>query len=189
MHYRGRADRLWLHSREAGRLQSLLRRLAAVAVPRLWLLLRFVASFFCPFWFFGQLVNFGPLFDIGAPLNELVYHKKDLNKFLLCNTVSDMANVLSTEKQTAIIAALAEVPASAPSSALRAFTAITIMRLGAKVGARMHRSARSENAESAVRAVILQERGTLARKKARSGVQSYRGRSKGQDRACTFCRR
>ena len=33
----------------------------------------------------------------------------------------------------------------------------------------MHRSARSENAESAVRAVILQERGTLARKKAKIG--------------------
>jgi hypothetical protein len=31
---------------------------------------------FALFGFLGNLVNFGPLFDIGAPLNELVYHKK-----------------------------------------------------------------------------------------------------------------
>jgi hypothetical protein len=39
---------------------------------------------------------------------QLLYHRNYWTPFYYCNTVSDVASVLSTEKQTATIAALAE---------------------------------------------------------------------------------
>jgi IS1 family transposase len=64
----------------------------------------------------------------------LPYHKKDLTKYSLCNTVSVMANVLSAEKQTAIIAALAEGSSIRSIERITGVHRDTIMRLGVKVG-------------------------------------------------------
>ena len=77
----------------------------------------------------GQEHSQRKIFHSGESVSQ-----KYLTNFSLCNTVSDMANVLSAEKQTAIIAALAE------GSSIRSIERITdvhrdtIMRLGVKVG-------------------------------------------------------
>lgn len=64
----------------------------------------------------------------------LLYHKKYLTTYHLCNTFSDMANVLSTDKQTAIIAALAEGSSIRSIERITGVHRDTIMRLGVRVG-------------------------------------------------------
>jgi hypothetical protein len=56
--------------------------------------------------------------------------QKDLTSFRLCNTFSDMANVLSGDKQTAIIAALAEGSSIRSIERITGIHCNTIMRLG-----------------------------------------------------------
>jgi IS1 family transposase len=65
---------------------------------------------------------------------DKVYHKKCLTNITYCNTVSVMANVLSAEKQTAIIAALAEGSSIRSIERITGVHRDTIMRLGVKVG-------------------------------------------------------
>jgi len=65
---------------------------------------------------------------------DKLYHKKSLTAFTLCNTVNIMANVLSAEKQTAIIAALAEGSSIRSIERITGVHRDTIMRLGVKVG-------------------------------------------------------
>ena len=60
--------------------------------------------------------------------------RKSLTSYRLCNTFSDMANVLSAEKQTAIIAALAEGSSIRSIERITGVHRDTIMRLGVKVG-------------------------------------------------------
>jgi IS1 family transposase len=72
------------------------------------------------------------LFNIGLWL--LLYNKKDLTPIRLCNTFSLMANVLSAEKQTAIIAALAEGSSIRSIERITGVHRDTIMRLGVRVG-------------------------------------------------------
>ena len=60
--------------------------------------------------------------------------QKHLTRVSLCNTVSRMANVLSAEKQTAIIAALAEGSSIRGIERITGVHRDTIMRLGARVG-------------------------------------------------------
>ena len=60
--------------------------------------------------------------------------QKHLTTFSLCNTVNDMANVLSTEKQTAIISVLAEGSSIRSIERITGVHRDTIMRLGVKVG-------------------------------------------------------
>jgi IS1 family transposase len=60
--------------------------------------------------------------------------QKYLTPTHLCNTVIDMANVLSADKQTAIIAALAEGSSIRSIERITGVHRDTIMRLGVKVG-------------------------------------------------------
>ena len=60
--------------------------------------------------------------------------QKDLTQLYFCNTVSLMANVLSAEKQTAIIAALAEGSSIRSIERITGVHRDTIMRLGVRVG-------------------------------------------------------
>ncbi len=64
----------------------------------------------------------------------LIVTQKDLTSRDLCNTLSHMANVLSPEKQTAIIAALAEGSSIRSIERITGVHRDTIMRLGVKVG-------------------------------------------------------
>jgi IS1 family transposase len=63
-----------------------------------------------------------------------LYYKKCLTDSTFCTTVSYMANVLSAEKQTAIIAALAEGSSIRSIERIAGVHRDTIMRLGVKVG-------------------------------------------------------
>jgi IS1 family transposase len=63
-----------------------------------------------------------------------IVSQKDLTRLSFCNTVSGMANVLSAEKQTAIIAALAEGSSIRSIERITGVHRDTIMRLGVKVG-------------------------------------------------------
>jgi IS1 family transposase len=65
---------------------------------------------------------------------DKLYHKNYLTFYTLCNTVSLMANVLNAEKQTAIIAALAEGSSIRSIERITGVHRDTIMRLGVKVG-------------------------------------------------------
>jgi IS1 family transposase len=65
---------------------------------------------------------------------EQIVSQKDLTSLSFCNTVSGMANVLSSEKQTAIIAALAEGSSIRSIERITGVHRDTIMRLGVKVG-------------------------------------------------------
>jgi IS1 family transposase len=65
---------------------------------------------------------------------DKLYHTKYLTDFRYCNTVSLMANVLSAEKQTAIIAALAEGSSIRSIERITGVHRDTIMRLGVRVG-------------------------------------------------------
>jgi IS1 family transposase len=60
--------------------------------------------------------------------------QKHLTSSTLCNTISDMANVLSADKQTAIIAALAEGSSIRSIERITGVHRDTIMRLGVRVG-------------------------------------------------------
>ena len=66
--------------------------------------------------------------------NLISVTRKPLTTCTLCNTVSLMANVLSAEKQTAIIAALAEGSSIRSIERITGIHRDTIMRLGVKVG-------------------------------------------------------
>jgi len=65
---------------------------------------------------------------------EKVYHKKFLTDYTFCNTVNRMANILSAEKQTAIIAALAEGSSIRSIERITGVHRDTIVRLGVRVG-------------------------------------------------------
>jgi IS1 family transposase len=60
--------------------------------------------------------------------------QKCLTSNCLCNTIIDMANILSTEKQTAIIGALAEGSSIRSIERITGVHRDTIMRLGVRVG-------------------------------------------------------
>jgi IS1 family transposase len=68
------------------------------------------------------------------PHGDKLYHKKYLTRLTYCNTVSDMANVLGLDKQTAIIAALAEGSSIHSIERITGVHRDTIMRLGVRVG-------------------------------------------------------
>jgi IS1 family transposase len=65
---------------------------------------------------------------------DQLYYEKLLTRYTFCSTVCDMANVLSAEKQTAIIAALAEGSSIRSIERITGVHRDTIMRLGVKVG-------------------------------------------------------
>jgi IS1 family transposase len=65
---------------------------------------------------------------------DKLYHKKYLTDYTLCNTVSDMANVLSTDKQIAVIGALAEGSSIRSIERITGVHRDTIMRLSVRVG-------------------------------------------------------
>ena len=60
--------------------------------------------------------------------------QKDLTNFPFCNTLCDMANVLNTDKQIAVIGALAEGSSIRSIERITGVHRDTIMRLGVKVG-------------------------------------------------------
>ena len=68
------------------------------------------------------------------PHSKEIVSQKDLTTITLCNTVSVMANVLNADKQTAIIAALAEGSSIRSIERITGVHRDTIMRLGVKVG-------------------------------------------------------
>jgi uncharacterized protein YerC len=90
--------------------------------------------------------------------------QKDFTTFPYCNTVMCMANVLSTDKQIAVIGALAEGSSIRSIERMTGVHRDTIMRLGVRVGhgcaglldAKM-RVHPIKSAQDAVRAAILQE--------------------------------
>jgi len=63
-----------------------------------------------------------------------LYHKKSLTDHTFCNTFSDMANVLNTDKQIAVIGALAEGSSIRSIERITGVHRDTIMRLGVKIG-------------------------------------------------------
>jgi IS1 family transposase len=65
---------------------------------------------------------------------DKVYHKKFLTSLTLCNTFSDMANVLPKDKQIAVISALAEGSSIRSIERMTGIHRDTIMRLGLKIG-------------------------------------------------------
>lgn len=68
------------------------------------------------------------------PHTDKLYHKKFLTNLTLCNTFSGVANVLSADKQIAIIAALAEGSSIRSIERITGIHSDTIMRLGVRVG-------------------------------------------------------
>ena len=64
----------------------------------------------------------------------VIVSQKDLTSFRFCNTVKDMANVLNTDKQIAVIGALAEGSSIRSIERITGVHRDTIMRLGVKVG-------------------------------------------------------
>ena len=66
--------------------------------------------------------------------NNKIVSQKDLTRFSLCNTVSGMANVLSADKQIAVIGALAEGSSIRSIERITGVHRDTVMRLGVRVG-------------------------------------------------------
>jgi IS1 family transposase len=90
-----------------------------------------------PIWFLGRVLceREHDEDDTGRYFHgDKLYHKNYLTTFRYCNTFSLMANVLSAEKQTAIIAALAEGSSIRSIERITGVHRDTIMRLGVKVG-------------------------------------------------------
>jgi IS1 family transposase len=65
---------------------------------------------------------------------DQLYYRKCLTDYTLCTTVSGMANVLSADKQVAVIGALAEGSSIRSIERITGIHRDTIMRLGVKVG-------------------------------------------------------
>jgi IS1 family transposase len=86
------------------------------------------------FWRFRWLLGKDEDCEYQPLHSEEIVSRKYLTTFSYCNTVSDMANVLSAEKQTAIIAALAEGSSIRSIERITGVHRDTIMRLGVKVG-------------------------------------------------------
>jgi len=86
------------------------------------------------FWRFGWLLGKDEYCNNQPLHGEKLYHKKYLTFCTYCNTVSLMANVLSADKQTAIIAALAEGSSIRSIERITGVHRDTIMRLGVRVG-------------------------------------------------------
>jgi IS1 family transposase len=86
------------------------------------------------FWRFGWLLGEDDNCKYQPLHSGEIVSQKHLTTCLLCNTVSRMANVLSAEKQTAIIAALAEGSSIRSIERITGVHRDTIMRLGVKVG-------------------------------------------------------
>jgi hypothetical protein len=72
--------------------------------------------------------------DCSGEYHGITVTQKYLPKYNFCNTVMCMANVLSADKQTAIIAALAEGSSIRSIERITGVHRDTIMRLGVKVG-------------------------------------------------------
>ncbi len=95
-----------------------------------------------PFSFLVTMYGFGALMESALyftnPCEEShsgeIVSQKGLTTFRSCNTVSDMANVLSADKQTAIIAALAEGSSIRSIERITGVHRDTVMRLGVRVG-------------------------------------------------------
>ena len=68
------------------------------------------------------------------PHNYEIVSQKDLTSFPLCNTFSDMANVLSKDKQIAVIGALTEGSSIRGIERMTGINRNTIMNLGVRVG-------------------------------------------------------
>lgn len=66
--------------------------------------------------------------------SDKLYHKKSLTDSTFCNTFNGMANVLNADKQTAIIASLAEGSSIRSIERITGVHRDTVMRLGVKVG-------------------------------------------------------
>jgi IS1 family transposase len=66
--------------------------------------------------------------------SDKIVTQKHLTQFYLCNTVMDMANILNTDKQIAVIGALAEGSSIRSIERITGVHRDTIMRLGVKVG-------------------------------------------------------
>jgi len=67
-------------------------------------------------------------------MGEKIVTQKSLTSYHLCNTVIDMANVLNTDKQIAVIGALAEGSSIRSIERITGIHRDTIMRLGVRVG-------------------------------------------------------
>jgi len=106
--------------------------ISCIAVGCYWLLLALCFDELKPWIAFSVLILGIVLFTL--VLSIILYHKKSLTHYRLCNTVSFMANVLSAEKQTAIIAALAEGSSIRSIERITGVHRDTIMRLGVKIG-------------------------------------------------------
>jgi hypothetical protein len=65
---------------------------------------------------------------------DKIVTQKPLTNFYLCNTVIDMANLLSTDKQIAVIGSLAEGSSIRSIERITGVHCDTIMRLGVRVG-------------------------------------------------------
>ena len=68
------------------------------------------------------------------PHGDKVYHKKYLTGLTLCNTFSDMANVLPLDKQIAAVSALAEGSSIRSIERMTGIHRDTICRLGVRIG-------------------------------------------------------
>jgi IS1 family transposase len=86
------------------------------------------------FWHFRWLLGKDDNCKYQPLHNGQIVSQKHLTAYRLCNTVSLMASVLSAEKQTAIIAALAEGSSIRSIERITGVHRDTIMRLGVKVG-------------------------------------------------------
>jgi IS1 family transposase len=93
-------------------------------------------SFLCIAYGFGAFMQ--SVLYLTQPCEEChdykLYHKKSLTSLTLCNTFSDMANVLPIDKQIAVIGALAEGSSIRSIERMTGIHRDTIMRLGVKIG-------------------------------------------------------
>jgi len=71
---------------------------------------------------------------VNRAFNSVIVSQKDLTTDSFCNTVSGMANVLSKDKQVAVIGALAEGSSIRSIERITGVHRDTIMRLGVRVG-------------------------------------------------------
>ncbi len=86
------------------------------------------------FWRFRWLLGKDDYCEYQPLHSQKLYHKNYLTQATFCNTVSLMANTLSAERQTAIIAALAEGSSIRSIERITGVHRDTIMRLGVRVG-------------------------------------------------------
>ena len=87
------------------------------------------------FFFLSSSLSFALVFAFAHwAYGKISVTQKDLTVMTSCNTVIDMANVLNTDKQIAVIGALAEGSSIRSIERITGVHRDTIMRLGVKVG-------------------------------------------------------